>query len=65
MDISHQSKQTASGIHQDRLIPAPKKLAVAAMSPVEVLGVDSVDMAHAPRDFGIGRLHEQMGRGSA
>ena len=60
MDIAHQLQQIAVGIHQDRLIPAPEKLAVAAVTPVEALGVDSVDMAHAPRDVGIWRLHEQM-----
>src|SRR5688572_11980355 len=60
MNITHHGCQIFIGIDEDRLVAAPKQRPVAPMAPVESLGVDAIDMAHAPGEVSLGSSKTQM-----
>ena len=41
--------QILAFLNEDRLVASAKQRAVAAMAPIESLGIDAVDVAHEPR----------------
>ena len=60
VDVSHNLHQRAVGITEDRLVSAPKQGAVNVVGAVEILGVDAIDVPHAPGQIAIRCLDQEV-----
>ena len=57
-DVPYELQKVRLSFHQNALEPTLKEMADAAVLSIEALGVIAVESANAPREVGLGRLHE-------
>lgn len=47
-------------LHDDRFVTSLKNMPLAMMATVEALGVDAIQVTHAPRQIGLRRFDQQV-----
>ena len=59
-DIAAELQQIALAVHDDCFEPTLQHVADPTVMAIEGLGVDPVELAHGPRQIGVGRLYNQV-----
>jgi len=60
MNISNERKEIAICFNKHGFVSPSEQGTIVAMQPVEPLGIDAIDMAHATRKVAVGGLNQQM-----
>ncbi len=60
MNVTDHRSQIIVRVNEYRLVAAPKQRAIAAMAPIESLGVDPVHVAHDPGEIAFRRSKTEM-----
>jgi len=60
MDILQELEQISIRLYENCFVAPSKQRAVAMMDPVVALGIDTIDVAHAPREVSLRCLNQEM-----